>query len=859
MLFSNRQSAWWRSHEAAKTNRTACDSQFFGWPFVAWHKDAETDRLEPHARRPARGHVGATPSPVVAGILSALLCSTALVMPGQVLADEFLIDQAFLLGDIVTNDTNGGLTGVGDGDTVKLGEGISVVTDEAAGFEFFGVDSLTFVNNGTIFTSGTLTDASTVYDSSNGRGYGDGFYGWRVNNLSFTNNGVISIGDAGTYGALITRSENVSLTNNGTIRIREEAAVDNYDPGNGNIATSGAAMGGFRINAFNVLEDSSGAFIGLEARGNNRLINNGLIESFVLQSRGMYIDGAYFDDDPSGITVDRWVSVDSTMINNGRIFMGSTSDETSGTFDASGMRIEGHDGTIINHGNIHVVPRGFGIDYNGAGGTIINTGTIILDGEYSNISHGIEHYRNLTVRKEDDVTTESYVGERSYTANYGSIFVYGNDTHGVSLNANQNHNFINAGKIFAMNGYSIDIGVSDGHTTSDGENNIKLLDGSVLYGLVGIKLAQETLRSSGITEQLGSTHLTNIYLGDGLNATIRFDIETDTSIGTDPGTGGIVDKEIGSGLPDLDSQITSAHNNHYIDRDKGIIYVADLDSYAQQDQTLWRMSSMLQDAIDSGSSTRLPANTFGFSKGTNGNWAQAFGGGLFAQRDGAAPAYNGGSAGIVAGLDAQPLGFHGGLAVSYVAGDEQVSYETTSTSAFAGVSGNLAERLNYSFTAGAAFNSTDRDQADNMVVGGIDSDTASYASVFWSPSVRLEGPIKGSSVRLLYTGLWQQGHTFSFPGGTILSVDSRFANFVQSRFQMEHKLAMANIAYGVEASWTDGQDMSFSLMGAALETPYDDGFYSRFFTRVSNDHGYVEVGYDTEERATAEAGLKLKF
>ena len=849
MLFNNRQSVWWRSHEAAKTNHTACDSQFFGWPIVDWHKGAESDCLKPRAKRPARGHVRATPSPAAARILTALFCSTALVMPGQVLADEFLIDQAFLLGDIVTNDTNGGLTGVGDGDTVILGEGISVVTDEAAGFEFFGVDSLTFVNNGTIFTSGTLTDASTVYDSSNGRGYGDGFYGSRVNNLSFTNNGVISIGDAGTYGAFVTRSENVRLTNNGTIRIREEAAVENYDAGNGNIGTSGAAMGGFRINAYeNIVQ--GGVFTGANALAGHWLINNGTIESGVLQSRGMYLDGATNnggDDNPDALDV--WIRTKGTLINNGTIRMTSTSDDTSGTFDTSGMRVEGHDAEIYNYGLIDIVPQGFGIDFNGAGGTVVNYGSIYI--KDSKDSHGIEHYRNEVLTRDDPNGIISRYGDdgfeeyRSVTGNLGLIYVAGENTHGVSLTAIQKHDFFNAGTIISMDGYSIDVGMSGFETTDESYNQIGLLDGSVLYGLVGIRF-----RTVGGVH-VGATQYTSLGLGDGLNATVRFDVETDTSRNNNN-----QEVEDGGGLP---FEIFSYHNSHVVDTDKGIIYVADLDSYSQQDQTLWRMSSMLQDAIDSGSGTRLPANTFGFSKGTNGNWAQAFGGGLFAQRDGAAPAYNGGSAGIVAGLDTQPLGFHGGLAVSYVAGDEQVSYETTSASAFAGVSGNLAERLNYSFTAGAAFNSTDRDQADNMVVGGIDSDTATYASIFWTPSVRLEGPIEGSSVRLLYTGLWQQGHTFNFPGGTVLSVDSRFANFVQSRFQMEHKFAMANVAYGAEASWTDGQDMSFSLMGAALETPYDDGFYSRFFTRVSNQNGYVEVGYDTEERVTAEAGLKLKF
>ncbi|MCY6383660.1 right-handed parallel beta-helix repeat-containing protein [Hoeflea prorocentri] len=793
------------------------------------------------------------PSPKRGSIVLALLCSTALIAPSPLIAQE-VIDVTDPL--LITNALTPGGLGVEAGDTVVIDENVSIIVDNIPGLDFFqlNLDDVSIINNGSIWTNGTIAEF-----------YGDGIYLSRGNNISVTNNGSISVGDGESSAIYLRNVANSQVVNNGLLEIRAEAAEEieqNQRPG-----LSSGFSAGMRVDAYESITDSNDNITGAIVRTGNLLVNNNTIMSNVLQSRGMYIDGA---------TGPFYLFSNSTAVNNGNILMMAEADIRSfGTFDNSGLRAEGHGNTLINNGLIEIHPEGFGIDGNGAANTIRNYGTIrTFYGE----SHGIENYRNQT-----DVPAGTPMNE---TYNFGHIESFGAPIeiveervvfdqdgnpvrdqdgnlvttiensqrqgragHGVSLTGHQFHKFVNAGTIISHHGYSID--VSADQPTDDADIDLHLNDGSILYGDVFVSFFDRINRFTGVTTREGNDKHTSLALGDGLNATIRFDLFAES--GRDNNGNATLR---GGALPD---EITSYHNSHVVDEGLGIVYVADLDSYSQQDQALWRMTSILQDAIEAGSGTQLPANTYGFAKNVEGRWTRAFGGGLFAQRDGAAPAYNAGSAGLVTGVESQPLGFHGGVAVSHVAGNEDVSYETTSASVFGGVSSDLAESVGYSFTVGAAVNSTDRDQADNRVMGGIDSDSANYASIFVTPSVRVDGPIRGSSVRLLYTGLWQQGHTFNFPAGTILSVDDRFANFVQSRFQMQHRLGAATLAYGVEASWTDGQDMSFSLMGTDLATPYDDGFYSRFFSRVHNDKGYLEVGYDTEKRATAEAGLKITF
>ncbi|WP_422041272.1 hypothetical protein [Roseibium sp.] len=781
----------------------------------------------------------------------ALLCSTAIALPSPVLATDILISLDHPLFD--ASRANGSITLPTDLNSLTLAEGTEISITDAVGLEVFSRAGVTVTNNGRIVTWGSNGGTNALDPQS--LGYGDGIFVLGSDNATIINNGFISIGDFFANAIFGYDASKYTIVNTGNILIREDILEDNtaWDtwtpdfPGQLNphvlnpdylttgdapqiIQTAGASAG-IRINSF--LENAGAASTAL---GGHYVVNNGTITSYAVQSRGIYLDGASrvtwdHDNDPNTEEVelsDDWFSIYSTAVNNGRILMIGTTPSNQQVYDVSGMRVEGHHATLINNGYIEIRPVGFGIDYNGNSGTVINNGTMLV---LNQDSHGIEHYRNGSSLPADL--------KISLTVNTGLISVQGDNTHGITLSGHDGHRLINYGRVFSRDGYSIDVNTfgSGGLATGD-RNTVYLLDGSILYGDVYIRDASQPY--------------TDFRLGDGLNAVVRFD----TTNGN---------------LPD---NIVSRHG-HVVVGDT--LYVVDLDSYAQQDQVAWSMVSQIQNAIDDGTEARPPAGDFAFNGDADGmanKWARVFGG--WVQDDGDddvtyldpdadhTPGYTGYSVGTIVGVNKERLSYFAGAAYSSVSGDEEVSYDTYSGTLFGGVSGNIAERLNVSLTAGAAYNRTDRDMADNTVSGGIDSDTANYASVFLSPSLLVRGPF-GSSFRVNYLGSWTQGHDFSFSGGTQLDVDSRFSNVIGTQLQMAHNLPVVNdtfgtrIRYGVEASYADGQSVGYNLMGTDLETPYDNGFTARGFAALEVGPTYIEAGYNTDEQVSINAGLRLKF
>lgn len=774
----------------------------------------------------------------------ALLCSTAIALPVPANATDILISLDHPLFD--SSRANGAITIPLDVNSVTLAEGTEIDITDAVGLEIFSRTGVTVTNNGRIITSGT--NAGTNAADPQSLGYGDGIFVLGSDNATIINNGFISIGDFFGNAIFGYDADGYTVYNTGDIVISEDILEDNedyltwtatpqqptnphIDPDTGLPYQTAGASAGIRINSF--LEVTNAPSVGL---GGHYVVNTGTITSYAVQSRGIYLDGASrvtwdHDNDPNTDEVelaDDFFSIYSTAVNNGRILMIGTT-PSNGIYDVSGLRAEANHATLINNGYIEIRPQGFGIDYNGNSGTIINNGTILA---FNDDSHGIEHYRNGTT-----VLTDLKI---DLTVNTGRISVQGDNTHGITLSGHEGHKLVNYGRVFSRDGYSIDVNTfgSGGLATGD-RNSVYLLDGSILYGDVYISGASQPY--------------TDFHLGDGLNAAIRFD----TTNGN------------------LPSSIASRHG-HVVVGDT--LYVVDLDSYAQQDQVAWSMVSQIQNAIDDGTDARPPAGDFAFNGDADGmanRWARVFGGWVQDQGDddvsyldtGAdhTPRYTGYSVGTIVGVNKSRLSFFAGAAYSSVSGDEDVSYDTYSGTLFGGIASTIATRLNVSLTAGAAYNRTDRDMADNRVSGGIDTDTANYASIFLSPSVLVKGPIAGSSFRLNYLGTWTQGHDFDFSGGTQLDVDGRFSNVIGAQLQMAHNLPLANdsfptrIRYGVEASYADGQSVGYNLMGTDLETPYDNGFTARGFAALEVGPTYIEAGYNTDEQVSINAGLKLRF
>lgn len=772
------------------------------------------------------------------GFTCALLCSTAIALPAPALATDILISLEDPLFD--SSRANGAITIPTDVNSVTLAAGTEINITDAVALEIFSRTGITVTNNGTLYTSGTNAGVNNLDPQS--LGYGDGIFVLGSDNATIINNGLISIGDYFGNAIFGYDANKYTVLNSGNIVIREDILEDNedyaswtatpqqpvnphIDPDTGLPYQTAGASAGVRINSF--LEVTDAPSIGL---GGHYVVNTGTITSYAVQSRGIYLDGASrVTDSVTGAEIsDDFFSIYSTAVNNGKILMIGTT-PSNGIYDVSGMRAEANHATLINNGYIEIRPQGFGIDYNGNSGTIINNGTILT---FHQDSHGIEHYRNGTTVPADL--------KIELTVNTGFISVEGDNTHGITLSGHDGHDLINYGRLFSRDGYAIDVNTfgSGGLATGD-RNTVYLLDGSILYGDVYISDASQPY--------------TDFRLGDGLNAAVRFD----TTNGNLP----------------LD--IASRHG-HVIVGDT--LYVVDLDSYAQQDQVAWSMVSQIQNAIDDGTEARPPAGDFAFNGDADGmanRWARVFGGWVQDEGDDDVsyldtdadhtPGYTGYSVGTITGVNKANFSVFAGAAYSSVSGNEDVSYDTYSGTVFGGITKIVAERLNVSLTAGAAYNRTDRDMADNRVSGGVDTDTANYASLFLSPSLLVKGPIAGSSFRVNYLGTWTQGHDFDFSGGTQLDVDSRFSNVIGAQVQMAHNLPLANdsfptlIRYGVDASYADGQSVGYNLMGADLETPYDNGFTARGFAALEVGPTYVEAGYNTDEQVSINAGLRLRF
>ena len=114
-------------------------------------------------------------------------------------------------------------------------------------------------------------------------------------------------------------------------------------------------------------------------------------------------------------------------------------DPSNGTYDADGMRAEGHDTTLINNGLIDIRPKGFGMQNIGSGGTVQNFGTILV---YNEDSHGIRNARE---------PGNAGIGVNR-TENYGAIYACGANSHGSSAWNYPWHDVVNAGRVIPFEG-----------------------------------------------------------------------------------------------------------------------------------------------------------------------------------------------------------------------------------------------------------------------------------------------------------------------------------------------------------------------------------------------------------------------
>lgn len=812
-----------------------------------------------------------------------LFLATALVVaPGVAHAADIIVDQTDTLNE-TNGDATGGTNTPGAGDTLTLEDGVTLDIDEdGIGLYAGNADGVTIINNGTINTYGTSNDNGTSASatiSADQAGRAHGILVETTDNALVINNGLINVDDYYGAGIRVSDAYNALVINRGVINVSGLYGYGLYLRGgdnpvavnDGSIYVSGEGFLGMQLL---MLEWKRGYGQAIAANSGGLMINNGLISVDAYNSYGNWGMTLWGLDVDKGSTPNTTYlyEIYSSAYNYGTIEI--LNDTAVGSNHFRGMEVRGHEADLYNYGSIYVKPNGAGMVGVGSSLGLYNYGTIVVDGENATGNfggRGMSAYLTRTLESDPGSNTDPGYTEDDYNlyrdggyhrntlVNAGTIIVNGTNAVGIFLGditevhdpagdpngGASGHDVYNYGRIEAPNGWVMNL-----HT---GENNnpatydtVNLLDGSILVGDI-------------LLESISAQHI-YFVLGDGLNAAISFD--TTSGVYT---SGQVVPLHL------------SSANGYVIVDDT--IYTVDLDGYAQQDQASWSLFSMVQDAVDQGTASRRPSGNFAFHGHDKDDgfemWATMFADWVYDPGDDDVShldptadhtaGYLGYSAGTIVGVNKDALSFYLGAAYSDVSSEEEVDYTTHSGTLFGGVAGTIAERLNVSLTAGAAYNQTNRDMADSTVSGGIDKASANYASFFLSPSLLINGPISGSSLRVNYLGAWHQAHDFSFDGGTQIDVDSRFSNVFGAQLQMAHKLPLTNetfptrIRYGVEASYADGQAIGYNLMGTDFETDYDNGFSARGFAALEVGPTFIKAGYGTDEQVSINAGLTLRF
>ncbi|WP_421983950.1 hypothetical protein [Roseibium sp.] len=848
-----------------------------------------------------------------------LFLGTALVVaPGVANATDFYVD-------VDTTETNnavgGGNEPVTDGDTLTVNEGVTMTIDEdGAGLSVSGVADVVITNNGSIYTTGTADNCGyygpgagtcpaggSAQNASGLRsfGYGDAISVWNATNAIVINNGLIDVGDYDAAATSLFYADNSISINNGVINLNNDSTYGLFTTrsdgatliNNGSIYSYYVSdLRGMRLAAFD-----SGAASASQAdagKTGHLMVNNGLIRLAKDTSSTGLIGMDLAGYQTAGGVAYRYIA-DAAMYNYGSIEVIQTplpGDGTGGIFQASGIRSSAHDVDIYNYGSIYLQSRGFGIEADGSGLELYNYGSIIVDarvttgGAVTNttdvVAAGMQSLLDRDL--ELDISTGTATSSRDSSVrntivNAGLIQM--NNPLGTGLSAGiwtlgeSGHDVYNYGTIRAWNGFSLLLG-ENGSPNLNSYGNVYLFDGSILVGDI---LLHYDWRDR-----------TRFHLGDGYNAALRFDVSSNYFVANPIFTFGT--ENIDTPRTPNQDLITSPNGFALVGN---MVYVVDLESYSQQDKATWSLVSMIQDAIDDGTSSRPPAGDYAFSgsaAGLSENWARAFGGWVRDPGDGAVSVgdattderdggYSGYSAGTVIGVNKPERSYFAGVAYSQVSSiddmDDDTGYSTHSGTLFGGIATTLRERFNLSVTAGVSFNQTDRDIADNRVPDGIDTTTANYASVFLSPSLLVNGPW-GSSLRLNYLGGWTKSHSYELSEGEKLEVQNRFSNIFGARFQMAHDVPKISqtfpvrVRYGVEGSYANGQDIDSEVNDVpelpglfsnynifndyqGLSTPYDDGFTARGFAALDFGPAFIEAGYNTDEQVSVSAGLKFRF
>lgn len=487
----------------------------------------------------------------------------------------------------------------------------------------------------------------------------------------------------------------------------------------------------------------------------------------------------------------------------------------SGTINAEnfGIRSEGARAIISNNGIITSIEIGIRTD--GDHVLITNTGTVNGDSEGTVVQvHGIRlggAYATMInggtiIAEEDGIFAE---GDHALIINTGS-------TRGGVAGIGSQGDFatvINAGRV----------------ATGDGSGAIKLagindqlilLNGSVLEGIV---------RFDGINQGL--------TVGTGLNLHLNY----------------------GGSLASLNSASPLIH-----DTTNALVIAIDPTGFATAGPWLHIMNGVTRDAVNDALSQEDPSALAGGSRFAYGTgketgirgWASGYGGVQNLSGSGgvtgASQAYGGIVSGGTFAVEERMFGAFGGGGYSHIKTDGGQQTITVS-SAFGGLYGSAQHgdwRVNGSMALGYAHHSSERQVANNLVNGGLETASATYGGVYLSPALTLTRPI-GESTDLSLAGAYGAVFLDNYQesgSAADLTVASRTVQVASVQAKLttlagEHRMENGSLSVktwlGVDGSFNLGSD-DVSAFAAGLPITFAAGFADAMAIGFAG----VGVGYD---------------
>ncbi|MCR9137356.1 MAG: autotransporter domain-containing protein [Alphaproteobacteria bacterium] len=426
-------------------------------------------------------------------------------------------------------------------------------------------------------------------------------------------------------------------------------------------------------------------------------------------------EGGTIDTVASSVRAVEGTASNQTITNRGLIDSGDTGIRSngddagisnSGTINAEnfGIRSEGNRASINNSGTINSI--GIAIRSDGDHAVITNTGTVNGDSQGTVVQiHGIRLggayatmiNRGTIIAEEDGIFVE---GDHALVINSGST------RGGVAGIGSQGDyaTIINAGRAVTGDG-------SGAIKLAGINDHLILLNGSVLEGIV---------RFDGIDQSL--------TVGSGLNLFLNY----------------------AGAFSTLSSDSPLVH-----DAANSRVIAVDPTGFATAGLWLQTIGNVTRNAVTDAlaKDTRIGFTDGGrFAYGTDrptgtGGWAVAYGGAQSLSGSGGVTGARQAYGGVVSGgtlvSDERLYGVFGGGGYSHIEtdGDQQT---IAVSSAYGGLYASMNHghwRLDTLLTAGYAYHRSERQVANNGVVGGLETASATYGGLFISPAVTLTRPV----------------------------------------------------------------------------------------------------------------------